>query len=199
VRWLQRQRRQRPVVVADSHSAADAGPRPQRHPVGADGGETTILDPGANQVYESNALPVGLENGTLVGLQDGRVLYAGGDIDGVATAHAWIFDSNVQVWTRTNNMNVARTLHIATLLNNGMVLIAGGASSTGSAPAFDSAETFDPSTNQFALTGSLITGRAGPTATLLADNDVLVAGGETRNAAPTYLASAEVWSPTTGA
>jgi len=165
------------------------------------GGTAAILDPGANQAYVASALPAGLENGALIDLQDGRVLYTGGDFSGVATADAWIWDPNIQVWTRINSMNVARTLHTATVLNSGMVLIAGGLSSTASTvpvTALKSTEIFNPASDQFTLTGSLHAGRAGHTATLLPNGSVLVAGGETQNISPSYLASAEVWNPASG-
>ena len=164
------------------------------------GGTTAILDPGAGRSYTTSALPAGLENGAMVSLQDGRVLYVGGDIGGAATANAWIWDPNVQVWTQTGSMSAARSLPSATVFNNGMVLVAGGLPLNGNqlVQALASAELFNPSTNQFSLTGSMNSGRAGHTATLLANNSVLVAGGETQNTAPTYLASGEVYNPVNG-
>jgi hypothetical protein len=62
----------------------------------------------------------------------------------------------------------------ATRLNNGQVLIAGGADTNGLIPA---AELYDPSTGTFSLTGSLNTPRLGHTATLLPNGEALIAGG----------------------
>jgi len=51
----------------------------------------------------------------------------------------------------------------------------------------------------FTSTGSMATGRAGFTATLLCDGRVLVAGGISGSPLSTFLASAEVYNPATGA
>jgi hypothetical protein len=64
-------------------------------------------------------------------------------------------------------MSAARTFHTATLLGNGKVLIAGGAS----------AELFDPATGDFVPTGNMTTPRSSHTATVLGDGRVLVTGG----------------------
>ena len=79
----------------------------------------------------------------------------------------------------------------ATLLNDGRVLIVGGSD------APDSAEIFDPESEQFAEVGSLRFPRSAHSATLLADGCVLVAGGEV---GPKHagLAYAEVFDPRTG-
>jgi hypothetical protein len=59
-----------------------------------------------------------------------------------------------------------------------------------------SAELYDPKTGQFSPTGSMGTVREVPTATLLPDGRVLVAGGDdgsSTNFSP--LASAELYQP----
>jgi hypothetical protein len=66
-------------------------------------------------------------------------------------------------------MEAARFAHTATLLPNGMVLVAGGSDST--------AELYDPSTGSFSTTGAMGTGRSGHSATLLLNGKVLVVGG----------------------
>src|SRR5262249_48717826 len=61
-------------------------------------------------------------------LQDGRVLVAGGVIDGSAyvTNTAEIYDPATNAWSATGSMNVARGFHSAVLLPDGKVLVTGG-------------------------------------------------------------------------
>ena len=92
----------------------------------------------------------------------------------------------------TGSLNTARNMHTATLLNNGMVLVAGGYGSSG---VLASAELYNPVTGTFTPTGSLNTARYNHTATLLNNGMVLIAGGENSTGA---LASAELYNPTTG-
>lgn len=91
------------------------------------------------------------------------------------------------------NMNAARYFATATLLNNGMVLIAGGYGSSG---ALASAELFNPATGTFAATGSLNTARYYAVATLLNNGTVLIAGGYNSGG---FLTSAEIYDPASGA
>src|SRR5439155_8391910 len=65
----------------------------------------------------------------------------------------------------TGSLNTARYGHTVTLLNNGMVLIAGGQGSSGNILA--TAELYNPATGTFTPTRSLNTARLGQTATLL--------------------------------
>ena len=53
-------------------------------------------------------------------------------------------------WRATGSLNTARYLHTATLLQNGMVLVAGG---TGG--VLPSAELYDPASRSWTATGSL--------------------------------------------
>jgi N-acetylneuraminic acid mutarotase len=103
-----------------------------------------------------------------------------------------------------------RSLHTATLLNDGRVLVAGGDAGipTFSFVAFHylptvgsqsnivaTAEVFDPVTTTWAVVGSLTTARAQHTATRLNDGRVLVAGGV--DASGGALASTEIYDPAT--
>ncbi len=92
------------------------------------------------------------------------------------------------------SMGTARTGPTATSLNNGKVLVTGGASST---TILASAELFDPSTAKFTPTGSMQTARGEHTATLLNSGKVLIVGGFDSNF--NELASAELFDPTSGA
>ncbi len=68
-------------------------------------------------------------------------------------------------WRTTGRLNTARDYHTATLLQNGMVLVAGGHDSHSNRLA--SAELYDPASRTWTATGSLNTGRDYHTATLL--------------------------------
>jgi hypothetical protein len=89
-------------------------------------------------------------------------------------------------------MKNARGSHTATLLQNGLVLVAGGA--TGG--YLSSAELYNPATGAWSTTGSLHVPRANHTATLLPNGQVLVAGGY--NLTDTDTTSVELYDPATG-
>src|SRR6266566_6362115 len=75
-------------------------------------------------------------------------------------------------WTATGSLNTGRYLHTASLLPNGMVLVAGG---TGNSDlVLTSAELYDPASGTWTATGSLNTARWGHKATLLPNGIVLV-------------------------
>ena len=94
-------------------------------------------------------------------------------------------------FTPTGSLNTARASYTATLLPNGMVLVAGGDITAGSA----SAELYDPALGSWGPTGSLNTGRDQHTATLLPNGMVLVAAGfDIRGDS----ASAELYDPALG-
>jgi N-acetylneuraminic acid mutarotase len=122
-------------------------------------------------------------------LPGGRVLVVGG-----YESSAELYSPSSASWTLTGPMNAARNLSTATLLRNGQVLVVGGNSNGPQA----SAELYNPATNTWTLTGSLHTARYQHTATLLQNGDVLVAGGYNANAVSPFLASAEVYDPSTG-
>jgi hypothetical protein len=99
-------------------------------------------------------------------------------------------------WTTTaGTMVIPRQEHSATLLSTNHVLLAGG--TAGGPSAENSAELYDPTTQTFAATGSLIAGRYHHAAVKLNDGRVFVTGGST-NFTPNLLSSTEVYTPGTG-
>ncbi len=92
------------------------------------------------------------------------------------------------------NTTAARDPHTATLLNNGLILIAGGFASDGS--VLGSAELYDPVANTSTATGALQVPRARHTATLLNNGKVLFVGGVDSSGNP--LNSVEIYDPILG-
>jgi hypothetical protein len=97
------------------------------------------------------------------------------------------------IWSFTGSLNTARFDHTATLLPNGMVLVAAGF--TGMSTPSAAAELYDPSSRTWTATGSLNTARDFHTAALLPNGMVLVAGGFH---SPGPSASAELYDPASG-
>ncbi len=133
-------------------------------------------------------------------LADGTVLVTGGRDDAVTTsrsmANAELFDAATGTWTPVATMRAGRSVHTATRLADGRVLVAGGFDDWA---ALATAEIYDPATGTWTPTGSMIEGRGYHTATLLPDGRVLVAGGRSNNSSTGLaMSSAELYDPTTG-
>ena len=131
-------------------------------------------------------------------LPNGQVLIAGGN-SGIAAAE--LYNPSTGIFMATGNLVTARMEQTATLLPNGQVLIAGGMIEKGwniYTPTA-SAELYNPSTGTFTATGNLVTARAGHTATLLPNGQVLIAGGNVAwSDIYTPTASTELYNPSTG-
>jgi N-acetylneuraminic acid mutarotase len=148
--------------------------------------------------------------GTLTLLPDGRILAAGGGVEGNpgwnSTASAEVFDPKSGAWTITAPMTVARSRHTATLLPDGRVLVAGGATTfhgdTGDVTA--TAEVYNPRTGKWTAAAPMPKPRYVHGAALLRDGRVLIAGGwyATSNTDPShdtaeiYDPGADHWTPT---
>ena len=138
-------------------------------------------------------------------LLDGRVLVSGGGSEGSpgfrSTKTAEIFNPATGTWTPTAPMSTARAFHTATLLPDGEVLVAGGASiyhgSRGTVVA--TAEIYDPKSGTWHSAAGMSVARYHHVATPLADGRVLVAGGWalTTNSDKS-LATAEIYDPAAG-
>jgi hypothetical protein len=93
----------------------------------------------------------------------------------------------------TGNMTTARAGHVAILLPNGKVLIAGGLTvGYPVAQPLADAELYDPSTHTFTVTGGMAIPRSSPGAVLLSNGKVLMVGGSDD-------LTAEIYDPATGA
>jgi hypothetical protein len=145
-------------------------------------------------------------------LRDGRVLVTGGPLGTVLKRDhsAELYDPSTGKFSLTGSMKVARSGQGTALLPDGRVLFAGGATTLlatyqgnyvpGADIVLASAELYDPITGQFSMTGSMTTAREDPTATLLPDGRVLIAGGSVQASSDGWkpTASAELYNPKTG-
>ena len=91
-------------------------------------------------------------------LLEGRVLVSGGsDNSGNGIAQAEMFDPVTGTWSGTGTNVIPRVEHAATLLLDGRVLAVGGvfSSLSSSCSTNATAETYDPATGIWSLTGDL--------------------------------------------
>lgn len=161
-------------------------------------------------------------NGPPILLADGNVLFIGGYISEQVSYpvvedlytvlnSVEIYDPTTDTWSIGAPMQQARAQETATLLPDGNVLVTGGvgAMSTGSAGSgsIASVELYDPQSDTWNTLSPMDLPRAGHTATLLADGDLLVAGGSDCGSGTCLgyggsgdccaASSAEVYEPTT--
>src|SRR5438132_23232 len=114
-----------------------------------------------------------------------------------ALASAELYAPPSGTWTETGSLNTARDYHTAMLLQNGMVLVAGGFDKNNSARSEERRE--DNESGAWTATGSLNTARYVHRATLLQNGMVLVAGGyDHTQFGNIAVASAELYDPASG-
>jgi hypothetical protein len=127
---------------------------------------------------------------TTVGTFAGSVGSARGayDIIRLSFESSQLFDPVANTFAATGYIPLYTTYwHTATLLKNGMVLIAGGGDGDEGLRSA-SASLFDPDTRTFSETANMTTPRVVHTATLLNDGTVLITGGPS-------MASTELYDP----
>ncbi len=157
-----------------------------------------IYEPGSRSWRAAAPMSVVRIHHTATLLPNGKVLVVGGDADagfgiGPVYSSAELYDPLTNSWSPAASMSTPRTLHTATLLANGKVLVAGGEDFTVGIKA--SAELYDPATNTWSSAGTMHDARAIHTATLLPNGEVLVAGGAA--ALSDVTTSAELYDPVT--
>ena len=137
-----------------------------------------IYDPTAATFSNTGTMVQSLRSGnTSTLLSNGKVLVTGGYQTSAPTTSfttAELYDPTTGVFTSTGNMNYARQLHNATMLNDGTVLIAGGYDSQSLKVSV--AEIYNPTTGLFtSLSNSFCRSTNNYTAVLLTNKNVLIA------------------------
>ena len=160
-----------------------------------------LYDPKTEQFRPlPSRLSCGRELFQATALADGRVLLTGGlDLwTGRTQDTADVYDPKTEKFTQVaDTMTIDRFGHAAVRLPDGRVLIVGGTQLVLGQPGktLASAEIYDPKTGRFHSTrNSLTVPRGRPTATLLANGRVLIAGGQNGEETPR---SAELFDPKT--
>ena len=151
-----------------------------------------IFDPTSNTFSMINAQMVNDRVGQAAALlDDGRVLLAGGKSGKILSPFgggnlfslaplntAEVFDPETSSFHAVGPMQATHYLGVATRLENGMVLVAGGWNSYGTVIGGQRfADLFDPTRNTFSGGADFNVARLNQTDTIMPDGDVIVAGG----------------------
>jgi hypothetical protein len=121
-------------------------------------------------------MPVALNEEQAVLLGDGRVLVVGSSLDATAST-ALLWDPATANWQTTGALNKQRTQFAMVPLADGRALVTGGLNEAGQ--SYSSTYIFEPRAGYetWSKVGLLGRARTSPTAALLSDGRVLVAGG----------------------
>ncbi len=159
---------------------------------------TEIYDPSANSFSAGPSMGTARTNARAILLPNGKVLIAGGLGNGsVVLASTELYDPAANSFTIPNSaaMKTGRYFAAATLLPNGMVLIAGGYGGVGTNPLI-STELYDAASNTFSASGGppMNAERGLAAAALLPNGKVIIAGGVSGTGS-TISASSDLYTP----
>ena len=165
---------------------------------GTSSSSSELYDPATNTWTPTGSMNSPRSGHTATQLNNGKVLVTGGTSgNGIYLASAELYDPTTGAWSSAGSTSAMRAWHTASLLKNGQVLVAGGTATYGydGAPQSASVDIYDPATNTWTATGSLLTARSGHVAAVLNSGKVLVIGGRNHYGSMT---STELYDPATG-
>jgi N-acetylneuraminic acid mutarotase len=154
-----------------------------------------IYDPTLDSWSSAGNMSTARFSHTATLLDDGRVMVAGGFLSapGVSTylSSVEFYDRTSNTWSSGPPLATARAFHTASRLPSGRILVAGGASTSGT--AIQSSELFDGGANAWLAAGNLNDGRDFQTTDLLASGKLITTGG---SGPLSSLASSELFDET---
>jgi hypothetical protein len=145
-----------------------------------------LFDPTTGTFTPVGSLAIPRAGFTATLLLDGRVLIAGGiDTAGEGStehlaATAEVFDPRTGSFIQVGALAVPRVFHVAALLRDGRVLLAGGMDPVLNSRGVASAELFDPVANRFSRIADMTRPRQGASAVWLPSGEVLIVGSHCR-------------------
>ena len=162
-----------------------------------------LYDPAAAAFSATGTLNAFCAHAILLG--NGAVLTAGGNDDPGPSAVAFVYDAVAGTFKAAAQMTAPRANFTITMLPDGLALVAGGSTwSAFTTPAGQQgmayycclarADLYDPVAGQFTGIASMMSSRAGHTATLLPSGQILIVGGGSGDNSP-GLATAELYTP----
>jgi len=162
--------------------------------------EVEVYDPSHDSWAQLPPMPAPQYDATGALLADGSVLIAGGEATPPSAfagappvTNAVLFDPAKNTWTKLPPLPYAESGATATLLDDGRILLAGGADANS---VLRDGAIFDPASRRWGLTSPMRMARIGAAAVLLKSGQVLVAGGFAGPGQP--LRDAELFDPKKG-
>jgi hypothetical protein len=169
-----------------------------------DGSQGTISldssEPDATRGVVQGPIEVNVTVGTSTATNKAGVLLTGGENTTGSLGSSSFYNFALKAFEPTGQLQVPRYSHTATTLQNGNVVVIGGATSFPREYQFAAvtglAEVYHPASLSFSPSGTMLVPRWQHTATLLPDGKVLVTGGGDGNG--NSVTQAELYDPASG-